>query len=175
MIRFFLIFLLLLPALMVLELTNPAQQWLVLPWTSLLTRISAFLLSLFDPGVLSYGKVLMDAKTGIGVSVEAGCNGIEACLILIAAMVAYPADWKMKLVGLLAGSLAVQVVNVLRVVSLFYLARWDKEFFEFAHLYLWQALIMIDVLVVWLVWIRLVAKQASEASPPPSGGLPAGA
>ncbi|KAB2970602.1 MAG: exosortase H [Zoogloea sp.] len=175
MIRFFLVFLLLLPTLLVLELTGPVQEWLVLPWTSLLTRISAFLLRVFDPGVLSYGKVLMDAKTGIGVSVEAGCNGIEACLILIAAMAAYPAGWKMKLAGLLAGSLAVQAVNVLRVVSLFYLARWNKEFFEFAHLYLWQALIMIDVLVVWLVWIRLVARQASGDAPPPSGSLPAGA
>jgi hypothetical protein len=29
--------------------------------------------------------------------------------------------------------------------------------FEFAHLYLWQALIMLDVLVVWLLWVRYLA------------------
>jgi hypothetical protein len=28
------------------------------------------------------------------------------------------------------------------------------DVFEFAHLYVWQALIMLDVLVVWLIWIR---------------------
>ena len=26
--------------------------------------------------------------------------------------------------------------------------------FEWAHLYVWQALIMLDVLIVWLVWVR---------------------
>jgi len=34
--------------------------------------------------------------------------------------------------------------------------------FEFAHLYLWQALIMLDVLVVWLLWIRQVARRESR-------------
>ncbi len=169
MIRFFVIFMFLLPCLMVLELTTPAQQWLVLPWTSLLTRITAFILSIFDPNAMSYGKILLDAKTGVGVSVEAGCNGVEACLILLAAMVAYPASWKMKLAGILVGSLAVQAVNILRVISLFYLARWDKELFEFAHLYLWQALIMLDVLVVWLVWIRLVARRTLPTPPLTAG------
>ena len=168
MIRFLLVFMLLLPVLMVLELTAPAQQWFVLPWTSLLTRITAFLLSAFDANAMSYGKILLDTRSGIGVSVEAGCNGVEACLILLAAMLAYPAPWKLKLLGILGGSVAVQAVNVLRVISLFYLARWDKDFFEFAHLYLWQALIMLDVLIVWLVWIRIVAQRTL----PPSSSTP---
>jgi exosortase/archaeosortase family protein len=48
----------------------------------------------------------------------------------------------------------VQAANVLRVTSRYHLGKWDQEAFEFAHLYLWQALIMLDVLVVWLLWIR---------------------
>jgi exosortase H (IPTLxxWG-CTERM-specific) len=118
MIRFLLVFMLLLPVLMVLELTAPAQQWLS-SLTSLLTRITAFLLSAFDANAMSYGKILLDTRSGIGVSVEAGCNGVEACLILLAAMLAYPAPWKLKLLGILGGSVVVQAVNVLRVISCF--------------------------------------------------------
>lgn len=162
MIRFFLLFLTLLGGLLILELTPLAQQWIVLPWTSLLTRISAALMRAFDPDVVAYGKVLMDAPSGIGVSVEAGCNGIEACIILLSALFAYPAPWRMKFIGLVCGIVAIQSVNVLRVITLFYLAGWNHAAFEFAHLYLWQALIMIDVLVVWLVWIRLVARSESS-------------
>ena len=55
---------------------------------------------------------------------------------------------------------AVQAANLLRVISLYYLGQWNMEAFEFAHLYLWQALIMLDVLVVWLLWIRAVARQS---------------
>ena len=39
------------------------------------------------------------------------------------------------------------------------MGKWNQEAFDFAHLYLWQALIMLDVLVVWLLWIRTVARN----------------
>lgn len=161
MTRFFALFLGLLVVLFVAELTPPVQRAVVLPWTSALAAISAWLVSVFDPAVVSYGKVLQHAGSGIGVSIEAGCNGIEACIILIAGVLAYPAPWRMKLAGLLLGMLAIQSVNVLRVITLFYLADWHHGWFEFAHLYLWQVLIMLDVLVVWLLWIRYVARNAS--------------
>ena len=31
---------------------------------------------------------------------------------------------------------------------------------------MWQALIMLDVLVVWLLWMRFVAKRDSRPPPP---------
>ena len=40
------------------------------------------------------------------------------------------------------------------MISLFYLGQWNLDVFEWAHLYVWQALIMLDVLIVWLVWVR---------------------
>jgi exosortase/archaeosortase family protein len=57
----------------------------------------------------------------------------------------------------------VQALNVLRVISLFYLGQWSASAFEWAHLYVWQALIMLDVLVVWLVWIRTLPPVAAPA------------
>ncbi len=72
----------------------------------------------------------------------------------------------MKLWGIGLGFIAVQAVNLIRVVSLFFLGQWNFKVFEFAHLYMWQALIMLDVLVVWLLWMRFVAKR--EAPSPPS-------
>lgn len=162
MTRFVLLFVVLLVALFTLELTHPVQQAVVLPWTALLAKISAGLVSAFDSGVIASGKVLMHGLTGVGVSIEAGCNGIEACIILLAAIIAYPSSWRLKLIGIALGFVAIQAVNVLRVITLFYLVAWDREIFEFAHLYLWQALIMLDVLVVWLVWVRQVSRRESD-------------
>lgn len=162
MLRFVTIFLVLLMVLFGLELTHVAQRTIVLPWTALLAQIAAWLAGAFDPGVIAYGKVLQHASSGVGVSIEAGCNGVEACIVLIAAMMAFPASWRMRLVGIALGILAVQAVNVLRVLSLFYLVEWNREWFEFAHLYLWQALIMLDVLVVWLLWIRELSRREAR-------------
>lgn len=163
MFRFVGVFLTVLLVLFALELTYPVQTAVVLPWTSMLASISAWMIGLFDADVISYGKILQHRESGVGVSIEAGCNGIEACIILIAGMVAYPAPWRFKLGGILIGIVAIQGVNVLRVITLFYLADGSERWFEFAHLYLWQALIMIDVLVVWLFWIRHVAVRTSES------------
>jgi exosortase H (IPTLxxWG-CTERM-specific) len=154
MTRFFVLFLVILVALFAAELTPPVQNALVLPWTEGLARISAAIVVLFDPHVIAYGKILQSTTTGFSVSIEAGCNGIEAAIILIAAMLAFPASWKSRVIGVIAGLFAVQALNIVRVISLFYIGQWNMQVFEWAHLYLWQMLIMLDVLIVWLIWIR---------------------
>jgi len=92
--------------------------------------------------------------------------------VLVAAIFAFPAPWRERFVGLVAGIVAVQGLNIVRVISLFYLGQWNMKVFEWAHLYVWQALIMLDVLVVWLVWIRMLPGRGREPGGP-SGGAPA--
>ena len=158
MLRFLLIFLLILGSLFALELTPPGQA-LVHPWAASLASFSASLITLFDPKIITYGNVIQSQSNGFGVAIEAGCNAVEACIVLAAAILAFPAPWRHKLLGLVIGMVAVQVANILRIISLFYLGQWRMDAFEFAHLYLWQGLIMLDVLVVWLIWIRAMPVQ----------------
>ena len=168
MLRFFILFLVIQATLFGLELTPPAQHWFVEPWTYALAQISTAIVTFFDPNVVAIGKVMRSTRNGFAVSIEAGCNGVEATIVLIAAMLAFPAPWKNKLVGLAAGIVAVQGLNILRVISLFYLGQWDYKVFEWAHLYVWQALIMLDVLEVWLLWVRRVPRSDEGSGPPPA-------
>jgi exosortase H (IPTLxxWG-CTERM-specific) len=171
MIRFFILFVVLQAVLFGAELTPWVQEWFVIPWTNQLAAISAGLVTLFDPNVISAGKVLRSTTNGFAVSIEAGCNGVEATIVLLAAVLAFPAPWKNKVIGLIGGIIAVQGLNVVRVISLFYLGQWSFTAFEWAHLYVWQALIMLDVLVVWLVWVRTLprAKDSGGGGPPDAG------
>jgi exosortase H (IPTLxxWG-CTERM-specific) len=159
MFRFAVIFLLVMMVLFRIDMLDSVQSTVISPWTNLLATMSAYLMTLFDSDVVSFGRVIQSKTTGFGVSIEAGCNGVEAAIVLIAGMLAFPAPWRMKIVGILIGIAAVQVANLLRVISLYYLGKWNTQIFEFAHLYLWQALIMLDVLIVWLLWMRSVARQ----------------
>ncbi len=106
---------------------------------------------------MAQGKIIWDRASGLAVSIEAG-------IILIAAMLAYPAPWSATLVGILAGNLTVQALNLVRIISLFYLGQWSETAFEWAHLYIWQALTMLDVLVVFLIWLRWLGRPV-PASP----------
>ncbi len=159
MARFFLLFMGLLALLFGVEMLGPVQKGLVHPWTELVARASAWLMTLFDPDVVASGRVLQSRTTGFAISIEAGCNGVEAALILLAGVVAFPSGWRLKLAGIAAGIVAIQAANLLRIVSLYYLGQWNMQVFEFAHLYLWQSLIMLDVLAVWLLWMRAVARR----------------
>ena len=152
--RFVPLFLLLLTGLFAAELTAPVQRAVVMPWTEGLARVCAALVGLFDGNARAYGRVLQSTTNGFAVSIEAGCNGVEAALILVAAMFAFPAPWRLRAAGIVAGLATVQALNVVRVVTLFYVGQWSLAAFEWAHLYLWQALIMLDVLVVFLLWLR---------------------
>ena len=173
MLRFLTLFLLLQALLFGLELTPFVQTHFVAPWTSALASISASIVTMFDPHVMAAGKVLRSTANGFAVAIEAGCNGVEATIVLVAAVLAFPAPWRSKLIGLGAGVIAVQGLNVVRVISLFYLGQWSVAAFEWAHLYVWQALIMLDVLVVWLVWVRTLPRAPQDGGPGPDAGLAA--
>jgi exosortase H (IPTLxxWG-CTERM-specific) len=167
MLRFVLTFTVLVVGLFLAELTPWGQKYVAVPWTQTVAKVSAGLVANFDKTAAAQGKVLYNQATGAGVSIEAGCNGLEVMIILLAAVLAFPATWKQRLAGLAIGFVAIQGLNLLRIISLFYLIQWDRAIFQFAHEYLWQALIMLDVLVVWLLWIRYVTPSApSEPAPP---------
>ena len=168
MIRFFILFTILLVGLFTLEILEPAERLVILPFTSFIADVSVWIVQLFDDNVESVRNVIRNSTTGFGVRIERGCNGVEAMIILFAAIFAFPAPIKNKLIGFAIGFFAIQLLNLVRIVSLFYLGQWNQVAFEWFHLYLWQALIIMDALVVWLVWLRTLPqaklKRQQEAA-----------
>ena len=154
MLRFFLLFLFMQGVLFTAELTPPGQQYFVQPFTGMLANVSAFLIELTGREIIATGVIIRDVTTQFAVEIAAGCNGVEAMILLVAAMLAFPSPWRYKLGGIVVGVIAIQALNLVRIVSLFFLGMWNETAFEWAHLYVWQALIMLDALVVFLLWIR---------------------
>jgi exosortase H (IPTLxxWG-CTERM-specific) len=159
--RFVVVFILILVSLFTVEMLIPVQQHVIIPFTEMLASISAAIILPFDDTVLSYGKILQFKDTGFAVSIEAGCNGVEATIVLIAAVVAFPAGWKSRLIAIIGGFFTIQILNLVRIISLFYLGDWNMDFFTWIHLYLWPALIMLDVLIVFIVYLRYISNNAS--------------
>ncbi|MEE4292478.1 MAG: exosortase H [Xanthomonadales bacterium] len=167
MIRFFILFTVYLIGLFTLEILQPVETHVILPFTSAVADVSAWIVQFFDDNVMAVSNVIRDRTTGFGVRIERGCNGVEALIILFAAIFAFPAPLKNKIIGFVIGFIAIQGLNLVRIVSLFYMGQWNQVAFEWFHLYLWQALIIMDALVVWLIWLRTLpqakARRAREA------------
>ena len=166
MLRFFIIFSVLLIGLFTLEILQPAEKYVIIPFTSMIADISVWLVQVFDENVIATGNVIRDKVSGFGVRIERGCNGLEAVIILFSAIFAFPAPIKNKLIGFAIGFFAIQILNLVRIISLYYLGQWNYTAFEWFHLYLWQALIILDALVVWLIWLRTLPGSRAQLDNP---------
>lgn len=158
-----------------LYLLQPVEQWVVDPFTAGIAKVSTWIIDIFDDDAVTFGKVIQSTHTGFAVSIERGCNGLEAVIILFAALFAFPAPWKHRLVGFAVGFLAIQALNLVRIISLFYMGEWETAkcvagqpcvtpWFDWFHHYLWQALIILDALVVWLIWLRWLPRPAAPGA-----------
>jgi len=164
MLRFSVLFITLIVGLFLLEIYEPVRQSVVLPFTSLIADFCSWLIQIFDPNVIAEGDIIRNKITYEGIQIAPGCNGVEAMIILFAAITAFPSSIFYKIKGLLWGFLAIQLLNSVRIISLFYLLQWDKNWFDWFHLYLWQALIILDALVVWLIWLRYLPKTKASTT-----------
>jgi exosortase H (IPTLxxWG-CTERM-specific) len=130
--------------------TRPATD----AFTTLLVKASAFLVSLFGGQAAAQQNVLRNPVTGFAITVEDTCNASNVVILLCAAVLAFPAHWRQKLKGLVAGTVVLYLVNFLRIISLFYLGQYNFTWFEFAHWYVWEGLMMLVTLVLFWVWVQ---------------------
>ncbi len=70
---------------------------------------------------------------GASLHVIRGCEGIELFLMLVAAIVAFPASLARRLQGLLTGSLLAWVLSVARLMALYYILRYSPAAWEALH------------------------------------------
>jgi exosortase/archaeosortase family protein len=68
-----------------------------------------------------------------GINVRRGCEGTEVLFLLVAALLAYPFRWTLRVGGLLFGSVLVFSLNQLRLLALFYSARSAPALFAQLH------------------------------------------
>jgi exosortase H (IPTLxxWG-CTERM-specific) len=129
-----------------------------------LVEISAIVIRLFGGSATAHQVVLQSPSNGFAMEVIDGCNGDDVVVLLWAAILAYPASWKQKGKGLLAGTAAIYVINFLRIISLFYLGQYNRQWFEFAHLYVWESVFVLLTLTIFWIWVRRMAAPKLEKS-----------
>jgi exosortase H (IPTLxxWG-CTERM-specific) len=119
---------------------------------------SSFLINAVGGKASAQGALLGSPLNGFSIEMRDGCNGVNVMILLWSAVLAFPVSRGWKLLGILVGAVAIQSLNFFRFISLFYLGQYSLSWFEFAHLYLWETLILLDALIVFGLWVR----QASQ-------------
>ena len=99
----------------------------------------------------------------VSLDVRFGCSGLEAVMIFAVAVIAFPAPWMNKLVGILGGFVILQIINILRIASLAYSAVRFKGLFEYIHIYVAQGLMIAVSLGIFFIYLNY-AKSSQQAN-----------
>ncbi|HEX72867.1 MAG TPA: hypothetical protein ENN65_06095, partial [Candidatus Hydrogenedentes bacterium] len=95
------------------------------------------------------------------------CGAIEVMAIFLAAILAFPTRWWKRLVGLVLGLPIMYAVNIFRLSCLAVIGALTAggSIFHFSHHYVWQAIYIIFVVVVWLAWLEFLVNQEPRMPP----------
>ncbi len=113
--------------------------------------ITAKILEIMGIFCICQGPIITIA--GISLHVKFGCNGLEAVLIYAAAIISFPATWKKKLLGIIAGFIVIQIINIIRIVTLAYSCIYFKDLFEYIHIYIAEGIMIAVTLGMYIYWI----------------------
>jgi exosortase H (IPTLxxWG-CTERM-specific) len=143
-------------------LSDYFQNNLQIPVVALDASISSFILNLFGVGTTATREVI--SSPSYSISVARGCDGLEAMALFAASLLAFPASWKYKLIGLVAGLAILFTLNIGRIVSLYITGLHYPKLFEFMHVEFWQAIFIIFAVGLWIFWIKWTRKEATHAA-----------
>lgn len=114
---------------------------------------SAVLINLFTPQEQVIVKKQLLLSPYAGLAVQKGCEGTEGFFLLSAAIAAFrTTSLRQKAWGILAGLGIIMVLNISRIVSLYYVLRFEKSAFGLLHGYLWPSCIVLAGVLFFLWW-----------------------
>jgi exosortase H (IPTLxxWG-CTERM-specific) len=160
--RFLIIFAVLLIAFYAVITIDAVDRRVVLPFTAALARVSGATLNLIGEKVLVTGTII--SGTRFAVDIRGGCNGLEAVVFVCAAMLAFHAPIRKRILGALAAAAILEALNIIRIDSLYLLGVYHRNVFDMFHLAVWQTLMFGAAVFLFLIWTSIVAPRNASAS-----------
>ena len=159
---FLALFLFLLGAGFTLLSLNWVNDRFVDPFTMGVAKTSGFALNVIGQDVTMRGTQIHGSR--FAVDIMNGCNGLETVVIFVSAVLSFPAPIKSRFIGLMLGVVAIQLVNLIRVVALFLTGSYFPALFDSSHTVVWQTIVIGFGVLLWLFWAnRFAVPQTREA------------
>jgi exosortase H (IPTLxxWG-CTERM-specific) len=155
-VRFILVYLLVLTASFTVIAIRPVNDGFVVPYTGLVARASAGVLDVLGEEINTQGCRLSSPR--FGVTINNGCNGLITSIVFLAGVLAFPSRPMAKLVGAVIGLVAIQGLNLIRIVALFFTGVYLPDFFDTSHIVVWQTVVVLSGIALWIVWASRVAR-----------------
>jgi len=127
-------------------------------YSNAIVILTAKILGIFGVEPITYQGTLINLPS-ISLDVEFGCNGLEAVMIYAVAVLTFPATWKNRLIGFVAGFLVIQVLNLIRIVGLAYAGVYHRDLFDLIHIYVAQGVMIAVALGTFVLYLSYLSHE----------------
>ncbi|HTQ47316.1 MAG TPA: archaeosortase/exosortase family protein [Polyangiaceae bacterium] len=102
--------------------------------------VSGSILRCFDATLIVQGQNL----TGrFSLRIVKTCDAMDVQILFVSAVLAWPGPWLRRLVAGALGAAVILVANILRICSLYFVGLYVPDWFEFVHVELWPAVLLV--------------------------------
>ncbi len=127
-----------------------------------LALISYFVVQFFDSNIILESPNILRHKTSsFAIAVTNECSGLSAVVLLGAAILVFQTSRQNKLIGIFAGFILIEIINILRLISLVYAGELLPEYFDTIHHHLFPVFLNFLVLLLFGGW--LIFKDKNHA------------
>lgn len=98
-----------------------------------------------------------------GITVVTACTGLFTTALYLVAVALFPTTWMRKLAGVGLGIGGIAILNVVRLVSLYYVGVHWPSALDVVHQLVWQSLLIAFAVALWLLWAGRAAGRRRVA------------
>jgi exosortase H (IPTLxxWG-CTERM-specific) len=125
-----------------------------------LAAMSAWILEQMTTGIKLRGTIIHGDL--FSVQIAPGCDAYRICALLGSAILAFPARWKTKAIGLFFGLLWLNSLNFVRIVGLYFIGAYWHEHFQDSHEVYFPIFLICMTIAAWMIWVRSATDDLIE-------------
>ncbi len=113
-------------------------------------RVSGAILNVLGEDVRVHRRSISSPR--FAVEVQHGCNALLPTALFVAATLASPVRFRTKIPGIIVGTVILMLMNLVRIMSLYYAGIHLPESFRMIHTEVWPPVFVCLSLCLWVSW-----------------------
>lgn len=128
-------------------------------------RLVGWVLGIFEADLSVQGATVIGRTT---LRIAKSCDAMEAKLLLASAVLAFPGRPSRKAVALLIGLVSLTAINVMRIVTLYFILVKRQQSFELFHLEVLPLFMILAAVGLFILSIKVMRQPTDGVVPAPT-------
>ena len=120
--------------------------------------MAGMVLRLFESSLVVVGQDIIGRYS---IRIVKTCDGMDVNILLTSAILAWPCALRRRIIAVVEGIALLVVANTARICTLYYVGVYAPSSFEFVHLELWPAAILVIAVAFFLIFLTNTSNRCN--------------